>query len=80
MACGTPVITSEVSSLPEVAGDAGVLVDPSSSEALAMGLRNVLGDNDLRQSLSQRGRQRAQLFTWEKTGQKTLEAYKRALG
>jgi glycosyltransferase involved in cell wall biosynthesis len=79
MACGTPVITSNISSLPEVAGDAAVLVDPSSPEALASALRNVLGDSQLRESLSQRGRQRAQLFTWERTAQKTLEVYRRVL-
>jgi glycosyltransferase involved in cell wall biosynthesis len=75
MACGTPVITSQVSSLPEVAGDAAILVDPSDPKALASALQNVLGEDHLRKSLSERGIQRARLFTWEKTAQKTLEVY-----
>jgi glycosyltransferase involved in cell wall biosynthesis len=60
--------------------NAAVLVDPTSSKALATALRNVPGDDHLCQSLSQRGRQRAQLFTWEKTAQKTLEVYKAIVG
>jgi glycosyltransferase involved in cell wall biosynthesis len=76
MACGTPVITSQASSLPEVAGDAAILVDPFDPKALASALQIVLADEDLRRSLSERGIQRAQFFTWEKTAQKTLEAYK----
>jgi len=75
MACGVPVITSDISSLPEVAADAGVLFDPSSSQALASVLQRVLGSGELRQLLSERGRQRARLFTWELTAQKTLAAY-----
>jgi len=80
MACGTPVITSQVSSLPEVAGDAAILVDPSDPKAFASALQNVLGDDHLRKSLSERGIQRARLFTWEKTAQKTLEVYRGILG
>jgi glycosyltransferase involved in cell wall biosynthesis len=79
MACGTPVVTSNVSSLPEVAGDAAVLFDPSDSRSLASALQEVLGSSQLRKSMSERGRQRAQLFTWERTAQKTLETYQRSL-
>jgi len=66
MACGTPVITSQVSSLPEVAGDAAILVDPSDRKALALALQKVLSDDHLRKSLSEKGIRRARLFTWEK--------------
>ena len=80
MACGTPVITSSVSSLPEVAGEAGILVDPSDTGALASELRRVLMDAGLREELSRRGRERAKLFTWEQTAEKTLEAFGCAAG
>jgi len=75
MACGAPVITSQVSSLPEVAGDAAILVDPSDPRALVTALQRVLADDQLRRSLSEKGIQRARLFTWEKTAQKTLGVY-----
>ncbi|HVS88018.1 MAG TPA: glycosyltransferase family 1 protein [Candidatus Acidoferrum sp.] len=80
MACGAPVITSCVSSLPEVAGDAAVLIDPSDAGALTLALQQVLRDSQLRKSLSQRARQRAQLFTWEQTAQKTLDIYRTIAG
>lgn len=78
MACGTPVITSNVTSIPEVAGDAAVLVDPADTQALARALREVLMNPDLRQSLRRKGLERASLFTWAQTARKTWEAYQRA--
>ena len=75
MACGAPVITSSVSAMPEVAGDAAILVDPNCVRALADAMQSALKDCRLRHSLSKRGRERAQLFTWEQTARKTLEAY-----
>jgi glycosyltransferase involved in cell wall biosynthesis len=80
MACGIPVITSAVSSLPEIAGDAAILVDPHDTSALASALRRVVKDGRLRDDLSRRGRQRAQHFSWEQAARKTLEVYKRASG
>jgi len=80
MACGIPVITSSFSSLPEIAGDAAILVDPHDRSALASALRKVLKDDRLRQDLSRRGRQQSQLFSWEQTARKTLKAYSRASG
>jgi glycosyltransferase involved in cell wall biosynthesis len=80
MACGIPVITSSVSSLPEIAGDAAILVDPHDTSALAWALQKILKDDRLREDLSRRGRQRAQLFSWEQTARKTLEVYRRASG
>jgi glycosyltransferase involved in cell wall biosynthesis len=79
MACGAPVITSNVSSLPEVAGDGAMLVDPYSVKQIAEGLAAVLTNADLRESLRERGRRRAAHFSWEKTAQMTVEAYRQAI-
>ncbi|MEW6716689.1 MAG: glycosyltransferase family 1 protein [Chloroflexota bacterium] len=79
MACGTPVIASNVSSLPEVVGPAGLLVDPRSPQEFAEAIQRVLKDKDLAFTLRQRGLERAQNFTWEKTAQKTLEVYQTIL-
>lgn len=80
MACGTPVLTSSVSSMPEVAGDAALLVDPLSVEAISSGLMRMACDDRLRDSLSERGLQRAAEFTWERTAARTLEVYREAAG
>ncbi|OPL19725.1 MAG: hypothetical protein AVO35_01760 [Candidatus Aegiribacteria sp. MLS_C] len=80
MACGTPVLTSSVSSLPEVAGDAALLVDPLSVDAISSGLMRMAGDDGLRDSLSGRGPLRAAEFTWERTASLTLEVYREAAG
>lgn len=76
MACGTPVITSNSSSLPEVAGDAALLVDPTSVEAIAEAMVRVVNDAGLRGELSRRGLQRAAQFSWEASAAKTLEVYR----
>jgi glycosyltransferase involved in cell wall biosynthesis len=73
MAVGTPVITSDVSSLPEVAGDAAVTVDPRSVDAIAAGLRSVLDDPQRAAELGRAGRARAAAFTWERTARQTLD-------
>lgn len=65
MACGVPVVASDVSSLPEVVGDAGLLVDPRDAGALAAALGRVLGDPEHAAELARRGRERARGFTWE---------------
>jgi glycosyltransferase involved in cell wall biosynthesis len=75
MACGTPVITSSVSSLPEVAGNAALLVDPRNLADLAWALQKVLAEKSLRDELTARGLQRAAIFTWDLTAQKTLSVY-----
>jgi len=79
MASGTPVVTSNVSSLPEVAGDAAVLVDPYSAEAIADGMYRVLTDNDLRSDLRRRGPQRASQFSWESSVRRVREIYGQVL-
>ncbi len=77
MACGTPVIVSNVSSLPEVVGDAGLLVDPKDAEGFAVAMWRVLRDPALRQELRQKGLCRARKFSWEKTARETLALYHR---
>jgi glycosyltransferase involved in cell wall biosynthesis len=80
MACGTPVLTSKISSLPEVAGDGALLVDPYSVEEIAEGLARLLDDEELRQSLVARGRARAASYSWERSARAIHEGYLRALG
>jgi glycosyltransferase involved in cell wall biosynthesis len=75
MACGTPVVTSNVSSLPEVMGDAALLVDPYSAEAIADAMRRVLTDTALRSDLSARGLARAGEFSWERSARRVREIY-----
>lgn len=79
MACGTPVITSNVSAMPEVAGDAALLVDPRSVDQLAQAILAVVSRPDVAQSLRQRGLARAAQFTWSKTAEETLQVYQKAL-
>jgi glycosyltransferase involved in cell wall biosynthesis len=72
MAAGAPVLTSRTSSLPEVAGDAALLVDPSDERAIGAALERLLGDAVLVAELRTRGRQRAAEFSWERTARETL--------
>jgi glycosyltransferase involved in cell wall biosynthesis len=65
MACGTPVITSNVSSLPEVVGDAGILVDPFNVDEIAKALYQVVSNNELQQKMRQKGLERAKMFLWK---------------
>lgn len=75
MACGTPVITSNVTAMPETAGGAALLVDPHSTEDIAAAMHRITSDPDLRKRLRAQGLQRAQLFSWEKTGSQILSLY-----
>jgi glycosyltransferase involved in cell wall biosynthesis len=79
-ACGTPVLTSDTSSLPEAAGGAALLVDPHSVEEIAAGLIRILGDQTLRNDLRERGLAHARRFSWSRTAEQTIEVYRRALG
>ncbi len=74
-ACGCPVITSNVSSMPEVAGDAAVLVDPKDVEGISAAIDNVLGDSALAKTLSLKGLERAKGFSWENTALETLKVF-----
>ena len=80
MACGAPVVTSRLSSLPEVVDDAALLVDPYSIEDIARGLTRVLTDDELRAQLVARGQTRAQAFSWEKSVEKIHATYLKVLG
>jgi glycosyltransferase involved in cell wall biosynthesis len=76
MACGTPVIASKTTSLPEVVGDAGILVDPEDTQEIADALLRVATDNALRAELSQRALKRADTFSWSKAAEETLGVLK----
>ena len=75
MACGCPVVVSNVSSLPEVCGDAAYYVDPTDAESIAGGIEKVLGDEELRQNMIERGFERAKLFSWEKAAKEHLKVF-----
>lgn len=79
-ACGTPVLTSTTSSLPEVAGDAAVLVDPADTTAIRDGIAGLIEDADLRDRLRVRGLARVAAWSWERTARQTLATFKAALG
>jgi len=74
-ACGVPVVASDTTSLPEVAGNAALLVDPENPEAIANAVRRLMEKPALRRQLVQKGFKRARLFTWEKTARLTLKVY-----
>ena len=79
MACGTPVLTSHVSSLPEVAGDAALMVDPYDVEAITDALARLLDDTALREQLIQRGYEQVKNFTWENSARHLLQVYQQIL-
>lgn len=75
--CGTPVISSNASSLPEVIGDAGILVNPKSAEDLKEAIKKLLSDNELRRNLIKNGFQQAKKFSWSKEAQKVIKVLRR---
>jgi glycosyltransferase involved in cell wall biosynthesis len=76
MACGVPVVCSDRGSLPEAAGDAALLVDPTDESAMAAALARTLHDDDLRQEMVARGRHRAREFTWDRVARNFLTVYR----
>ena len=76
MACATPVVTSNLSSLPEVAGDAALLVDPRDTEAIGQAIRRVFEDSRLRQELVRKGLEQASRFGWQKAARRLLGLYR----
>src|SRR3990172_1813865 len=80
MACGVPVLTSCVSATAEVAGDAALLVDPRSVDAIRDGLRRLLLDSDLRAEYARRGIERAAEFSWARAAEETRAVYYRVVG
>jgi glycosyltransferase involved in cell wall biosynthesis len=77
MQCGTPVISGNLTSLPEVVGDAGLLVNPYSVEDIAAKLEMLIGDAQLREDLRNKGLRRAKEFSWERTARQTLDKFER---
>jgi glycosyltransferase involved in cell wall biosynthesis len=80
MACGTPVITSNCSSMPEVVGDAALLVDPLDTSSIADAMARLFDDHRLAKDLVERGRSRPALFSWERTARAVQGAVEAALG
>lgn len=79
MACGTPVVASNRSAIPEVTGDAAELVDPDDISAMVRALEKIRDDGEERKRLVEAGAKRAEKFSWEKTARMTLEIYERAM-
>jgi len=77
MACGCPVVTSNTSSLPEVLGEAGIMVNPYDIDSLAQAMRQVLTDSELRNDMVRKGLEQAKRFSWERAAMKTMEVYER---
>ena len=80
MACGVPVMASNRSSLPEVVGDAGLLVEPEELEQMANAMERLLIDTELRQTCRERGIERAGRFTWERSADAVLRIYQELMG
>jgi alpha-1,3-rhamnosyl/mannosyltransferase len=79
MACGTPVLCSNTSSLPEIAGNAALYISPEDTDGIAKVLRCLIGDALLRAELSEKGRRQASRFSWERAARETLAVYRFAL-
>ena len=77
MTCGCPVVTSNTSSLPEVVGEAGIMVDPHDTDSLAQAMRQVLTDSELRDNMIRKGLEQSKRFSWEKAAEQTLKVYKK---
>jgi glycosyltransferase involved in cell wall biosynthesis len=80
MACGTPLLTSSVSSLPEVVGEAAIKINPLDVEAIGDGLQRLVEDSDLRSRLSSLGLAQARRFNWDKTAGETWQVLQEAAG
>ena len=79
MACGCPVITSNITAMPEIAGGAGLLVDPFSEESIRDAMDNILSDEAFRLEMRKKGLERAKYFSWEKAIKDTIELYEKLL-
>jgi glycosyltransferase involved in cell wall biosynthesis len=76
MACGLPVVVSNVASLPEVVGDAGLLIDPHDIDELTVAMWRILNDGELRQEMREKGLRQAERFSWERAARETLAIYR----
>ena len=79
MAHGVPILTSNASALPEISGDAALLVDPADVTSIAAGLDRLMDDQELREQLRQKGLARCREFTWEKAVEETWKVYQELL-
>jgi glycosyltransferase involved in cell wall biosynthesis len=79
MQCGSPVITGNRTSLPEVVGDAGILVDPFDVTSIADAIDRLLGDSQLREGLRRKGFERAKLFSWKRAARETLDIFEKVM-
>ena len=79
MACGCPVITSNITSIPEVGGDSVFYVNPEDTENIAQGMYQILTEDNLRRDLIQKGQARAKLFSWDKTAQKIVSVLSKTI-
>jgi glycosyltransferase involved in cell wall biosynthesis len=77
MACGTPILTSNINGLKEIAGDAALLIDPTDTESIANGITRILSDLELRERLSCKGLERSALFSWDRCASQTLALLER---
>lgn len=80
MSCSTPVVCSNVSSLPELAGGAAILIDPLDNTSIENGFGKVLSDSALKRTLSEKALKRSAMFSWRRTAEETVKAYKEAMG
>jgi glycosyltransferase involved in cell wall biosynthesis len=80
MACGIPIITSNVTALPEIVGNAGILVAPTDTHRLASALVEILNNSRLTQMMRQNSLERAKFFLWDRTARDTLDIYNSLLG
>jgi glycosyltransferase involved in cell wall biosynthesis len=80
MSCSTPVIASNVSSIPEVVGDGALLINPFDADDLKDSMARMLTDESLRSEIAQKGYERSKEFTWDKTCLNTLKVYEEAYG
>ena len=79
MACATPVITSNVSSMPEIAGDGAILVDPTDVDKIKSSIKEILNDEDLKKELVLKGLKRAKEFSWKKAAKETAQVYEKLM-
>ena len=79
MKVDTPVVCSNVTAMPEVAGDAAVLVDPLQVDEIAAGMARLMSDTDLRKNLVEKGRRRSSEYSWNRNCEEYLEIYQRAI-
>lgn len=76
MQCGVPVITSNTSSLPEVVGDAGLMIDPTDEDALCQAILNLVNNSSLRAELADKSLERARQFSWARCAEQTVDVYR----